>query len=364
MRSLRAFLVLAFSAIVTASAEQRARAEGEQGGIAAGQLDARDVATPLFGPTILPRQPATPAPEPPSAAAPGAPPAAEIKPQPIPPSGQKPVVPAPAPPAQKPVAAPPPPPTLPPAAIQKQAPAPAPAPAPKLPPAAAQAPTAAPHAASGQKVVGGPRTPPPLAPAPKPAAPTPQAAPPVAAGSEPPAKSPPPSGDRITPALLRGGPSLYETGRVGKMGVSEAGTRIGQTQSRAMPGELPVDSKLDDGSAPAASGPVGVMNPGVLKREIKSRFALLKNCPNEVAHNRRIAAATITASRLTLRWTILPGGQVANTQVVATAPTDGQVLNCVKREMSQWSFTPPRGGPVHIERPFRFRSPGAASGDD
>jgi hypothetical protein len=99
---------------------------------------------------------------------------------------------------------------------------------------------------------------------------------------------------------------------------------------------------------------VGVIEPDVLGREIKSRFALLRECKTEVARHKKIAPASVTGSRLTLRWTILPGGDVADTQVVATSRVDGQVMNCVKRQMSQWSFSSPSGGAVRVERPFAF----------
>jgi hypothetical protein len=40
--------------------------------------------------------------------------------------------------------------------------------------------------------------------------------------------------------------------------------------------------------------------------------------------------------------------------VVATLPVDGQVMDCVKRQMSLWSFTQP-DGPLRLERrPFTF----------
>jgi len=31
------------------------------------------------------------------------------------------------------------------------------------------------------------------------------------------------------------------------------------------------------------------------------------------------------------------------------------VMDCVKRQMNTWSFTPPEGGTVRLERPFRFK---------
>jgi outer membrane biosynthesis protein TonB len=82
---------------------------------------------------------------------------------------------------------------------------------------------------------------------------------------------------------------------------------------------------------------------------------LLRDCRVEVARQKRTDTAAVTANGLTLRWTVLPSGQVTDTQVVATSPVDGRVIDCVKRQMSQWSFSPPTGGPARVERPFKFR---------
>jgi cytoskeletal protein RodZ len=158
----------------------------------------------------------------------------------------------------------------------------------------------------------------------------------------------------LSPTQLGRGPSLYETGRVGNMAVSEPGVRAGHTGARVMPKELPVEAKIMH-TDPAVPTP-GVVNTAVLGREIKSRFTLLKDCPTEVARQKRAAPDSISASRLTLRWTILPNGRIADTQAVATSPVNGHVLDCVKRQMSQWVFSPPKGGSVRVERLFRFRS--------
>ncbi len=190
-------------------------------------------------------------------------------------------------------------------------------------------------------------------PAPQPAAPIAPVAP--AVDQKEAAAVAPPSLEKLSPDQLRRGPSLFETGRVGKMGVTESRAPIRQDRGQSMPNELLIEHKIDRGEK-AAPVNAGIINAAVLKQEIKSRFALLKNCPLEVSRTRRTPLGSINANRLTLRWTILPGGKVGATQVVAISPTNGHVMDCVKREMSQWSFSPPKGGPVQVERPFKFRS--------
>jgi hypothetical protein len=161
--------------------------------------------------------------------------------------------------------------------------------------------------------------------------------------------------NQLSAALLQG-PSLYETGRVGKMGLSEAGVQIRQTRNRISPQELRVQPKTELALHAQPGIRPGAIDTEILRREIKSRFVLLRDCRVEVARHKRIAPGTVTASRLTLRWTILPDGRVTETQVVATSRVDGEVMNCVKRQMSRWSFSPPIGGPVRVERPFAFHS--------
>ena len=96
------------------------------------------------------------------------------------------------------------------------------------------------------------------------------------------------------------------------------------------------------------------MDATLLQREIQTRFVALNGCPREVARRTRTAEA-LHARRLTLRWTILPSGQVANTAVVATSPVNAGVIDCVKRQMSFWTFARPKGGSFSVERSFAFR---------
>lgn len=152
-------------------------------------------------------------------------------------------------------------------------------------------------------------------------------------------------------------PSLYETGRVGQMGVSDSGVRIKQQQQDgAKPKEARVGEKavtLEGAGAGSQTG--GLLNAAVLGREIRPRFTLLKDCPIEVARQKRTDVTALAAGSLTLRWTVLQSGQVTDTQVVATSPVDPRIVDCVKRQMSFWSFSPPTGGPARVERAFKFQ---------
>jgi hypothetical protein len=138
--------------------------------------------------------------------------------------------------------------------------------------------------------------------------------------------------------------------------VADASPREPSAERRVSPRESRSGREKNDPALPAQ--PAGAAGePAVLERQIHSRFALLNACPVEVARHQRIAPAALKARRLTLRWTILPNGRVADTAVVATSPVDGRVMDCVKRQMSLWSFTQP-DGPLRLERPFTFSGGG------
>jgi hypothetical protein len=107
-------------------------------------------------------------------------------------------------------------------------------------------------------------------------------------------------------------------------------------------------------ATPAANASAAV--PEVFEHQIHTRFTLLNDCPAEVARHQRISPSAFKGRKLTLRWTILPNGRVADTAVVATSRVDLRVMDCVKRQMSLWSFSHPDGGPLRVERPFIFRT--------
>jgi hypothetical protein len=171
---------------------------------------------------------------------------------------------------------------------------------------------------------------------------------------EPPGATP--SAAPSAAAPLATTPSLHETGRIAAMNVSNTGLQIDAPPAdRRVAREQRVES-VDgaDESGPPVEKSTGVVDPALLKREIRTRFVALNDCPREVARHTR-TATTLRARRLTLRWTILPSGQVAHTTVVATSPVDIGVMDCVKRQMSVWTFVPPKGGSLSLERSFAFR---------
>jgi hypothetical protein len=161
---------------------------------------------------------------------------------------------------------------------------------------------------------------------------------------------------QLSPAELKAGPSIKETGRVAKTGVGDPGLKIRDAHSARASGELPVDQLPAPVERPTGGEAAGQIDQAVLARQIRSRFAALTECPVEVARHRHVSRASAASGRFTLRWTILRSGRVADTAVVANSAVNDRVMDCVKRQMNGWSFTPPVGGSVRLERPFRFRA--------
>jgi hypothetical protein len=153
-------------------------------------------------------------------------------------------------------------------------------------------------------------------------------------------------------STMKAGPSIRETGRVANTGVATPGIEIRDAHHDRTAAELPVD-KAAPVERPTADAP-GRIDQAVLAQQIRSRFAALTECPVEISRHQHVTRASAASGRFTLRWTILPTGRVAETAIVATSPANDRVMDCVKRQMNAWSFTPPEGGSVRLERPFRF----------
>jgi len=158
--------------------------------------------------------------------------------------------------------------------------------------------------------------------------------------------------DPLSPMQLMNGPSLRETGRIA-VAPAPASTQIDSDRAFVSPKEKSITPVSTIDTAPAAP-PSGYIDPRVLEREIGERFAQVGDCRVEVARAKQVTPPQIVADKLLLRWIIEPDGSTGPTEVVATAPVDLGVMDCAKRVMSQWKFTPPRGGPKAIERPFSF----------
>jgi hypothetical protein len=159
--------------------------------------------------------------------------------------------------------------------------------------------------------------------------------------------------DPLSPSQLMNGPSLRETGRIA-VAPAPAPTQIDNDSAQMSPKEKSITPAVSQVDAAPAATPSGFIDPRVLDREITEQFAQVGNCRVEVARAKQVPPSQVVADKLLLRWIIEADGRTGPTDVVATAPVDMAVMDCAKRVMSQWRFTPPRGGSKAVERPFSF----------
>ena len=142
------------------------------------------------------------------------------------------------------------------------------------------------------------------------------------------------------------------TGRIAEMPVAHEGTTIAPAVLRKSE-EAPVTHAATVALAPP---PPGVIDGKRLDSEIAARFEPLEQCRIDVARGKQLRAGEVAADRLTLRWTIEPTGKVHAPEVVGTTAVDADVLDCVKHQMTGWTFSRPLGGPLPVAREFQFRS--------
>jgi hypothetical protein len=152
--------------------------------------------------------------------------------------------------------------------------------------------------------------------------------------------------DSPSPAELRQRPSLRETGRMAPM-------RFPRLEITPAVEDAP-NSRERPVRPLAAKEAVGEIDPDTLTEELDSRLSTLPDCLIEAARHERVPLSGISVDTLTLRFCIRPAGDVAGVEIDASSATDPEVVGCVESEMKSWMFTPPRGGPLPIERAFRF----------
>jgi hypothetical protein len=165
--------------------------------------------------------------------------------------------------------------------------------------------------------------------------------------------------DPLAPSSLMAGPSLRETGKVGVMPEASAPAESLTPAALSWAGQpeksvQPVAAGF--ATAPPPRPPVGTIDPMLLNREMAANLAKVEDCRIEVARARQVPPAQVAADPLVLHWTIQPTGETRTRDVRAPATTDQDVVSCAKAAMSQWRFTPPRGGSMDVERTVSFKS--------
>lgn len=164
--------------------------------------------------------------------------------------------------------------------------------------------------------------------------------------------------DPLAPSSLLAGPSLRETGRVGVIPGASA------PPEALTPAGVPWGGETEKSVEPVAEGfakappprpPVGTIDPLLLNQEMAANLAKVEDCRIEVARARQVPPAQVASEPLLLKWTIQPTGETRAPDVVATGATDQDLVSCARTTMSQWRFSPPRGGAMDVERTVSFR---------
>jgi hypothetical protein len=89
--------------------------------------------------------------------------------------------------------------------------------------------------------------------------------------------------------------------------------------------------------------------------QYRERFDDLSRCRQEVAFDRKVKPAAVLARGVLLRWTVGQDGRPTDVEVVATAPTDPDVMTCVHKKLSAWEITPAPADPYRISQKLSFR---------
>jgi hypothetical protein len=142
---------------------------------------------------------------------------------------------------------------------------------------------------------------------------------------------------------------------IGRVAASAVQPNARGIEVGAIPANSAETAVTDATTEVATPKPEGRIDSATLNREIEARFKALNHCRIDVARHKQRPLAGIVADSLTLRWTILATGDVALSEVVATTPVDGNVMDCVARDVRRWHFTPPTGGTLRLERVVTFR---------
>ena len=80
----------------------------------------------------------------------------------------------------------------------------------------------------------------------------------------------------------------------------------------------------------------------------------LTECPVEVARHRHMSARQRRVREVHAALDDPPDRPGRRDRHGGQLGVNDRVMDCVKRQMNGWSFTPPEGGSVRLERPFRF----------
>jgi hypothetical protein len=152
------------------------------------------------------------------------------------------------------------------------------------------------------------------------------------------------------------GPTLYETGRVGVMTVSDpTGSTKLDHQIGMMPKEQLVEPATADPNRAITATQGGYINASVLALQIREQMPTLPECRVQRARGEGRPWDQIEGGRVNLRWLIRSDGTVSEPEITAVDPIDLHLLDCIKQRLGAWRFAHPRGGMLPVNFSYAFK---------
>jgi hypothetical protein len=138
--------------------------------------------------------------------------------------------------------------------------------------------------------------------------------------------------------------------------VEDPGTRIRPAAVMAVPERAAPPAPINENRPETLPQVSGKAAAALLQDPVyQERIRDLRRCRGEVAVERRVKPAAVMAGEVLLRWTVADDGRVEDAEVVATAPTDPDVMGCVHRKIEAWQITPPPASAYRVDRRLSFR---------
>ncbi|MBW2703140.1 MAG: AgmX/PglI C-terminal domain-containing protein, partial [Deltaproteobacteria bacterium] len=105
------------------------------------------------------------------------------------------------------------------------------------------------------------------------------------------------------------------------------------------------------GAGVGISGFVGSVDPGPIRRVIRSKLAVFRNC-----YERELSKNPTLKGKITVTWVINAKGKVAKISKIESTMKSEPVINCIKAKIKSLRFPAPKDGKDRVVRyPFIFK---------
>ena len=146
----------------------------------------------------------------------------------------------------------------------------------------------------------------------------------------------------------RGGGGVGGYGRIQGLGKIDTGGGVGMKASLGRKGKAKV-AKIDFGQGSAE----GFCEKNNIRNVVMRRKGAIKAC-----YEQQLILAPDLAGKVDIRWTIDQEGNVQTATVIGSTLKNGQVEDCVLRNIRRMKFQKPKGGICIVKWPFVFNPQG------